>query len=100
MSSNDPWPHQPLFSSFVKTQHPKLLTMNYFPKSVFFLLAFLAPASATSGSNAHVVEMENLELSVELMSKFHSWVEEHDKSYDSHEEKMKRLMIWVENDGM
>ena len=74
--------------------------MNYFPKSVFYLLALVAPVSANSGINAHVEEMHHLELSVELMSKFHSWVEEHDKSYDSHEEKMKRLKIWVENDGM
>lgn len=77
--------------------------MMYFPKSALFLLAFAAPVSAhtvlkDTGLNARVEEMENLELSVELMAKFHSWTKEHDKSYDSHEEKMKRLQIWMEND--
>ena len=77
--------------------------MNYFPKSVFFLLA-LASASAHKvlvepGMNAHVEEMENLGLSIQLMTKFRSWSEDHGKSYESHSEEMKRLKIWVENDG-
>lgn len=78
--------------------------MNYFPKAVFFLLALVAPVGAhtvlrDTGVNAIVEEMENLDLSVELMAKFHSWAEEHDKSYDSHDEKLRRLKVWVENDG-
>ena len=78
--------------------------MNYFPKSVFFLLALVAPvgahtALAGTGINARVEEVEKLELSVELVAKFHSWADEHEKSYGSDEEKMKRLQIWIENDG-
>jgi Cathepsin propeptide inhibitor domain (I29) len=78
--------------------------MNYFPKSVFFLLAFVAPvgaynAAAESDLNLRMEEVEHLSVGVELMAKFHSWTEEHDKTYDSHEEKLKRLQIWVENDG-
>jgi len=78
--------------------------MTYFPKSVFFLLALVVPTSAHTVlkdagiHNDHVVEMENLELSVKLMTKFRSWAVEHDKSYDSHEDEMERLEIWVEND--
>lgn len=71
--------------------------MNYFPKSVFFLLAFVAPAHSAT-MDVRMEEVENLKVGVELMAKFHSWSEEHDKTYDSHEEKMKRLQIWVEND--
>lgn len=48
--------------------------------------------------NANVEEMENLELSVELMAKFRSWQEYHGKEYDDHEERMKRLKVWIEND--
>jgi len=50
--------------------------------------------------NVNVEEAANLGLSVELMAKFHAWSDYHEKSYESHEEKMKRLKIWVQNDGM
>ncbi|CAB9499922.1 Senescence-specific cysteine protease SAG39 [Seminavis robusta] len=69
--------------------------MNYFPKSVFFLLALVAAPSVATNEGLEVAE--HLELGVELMAEFHSWVDEHEKSYDSHEEKLKRLQIWVEN---
>jgi hypothetical protein len=71
--------------------------MNYFPKSVFFLLAFVV--SSSHAVKEHVIAVDHLEASVEVMSKFHSWTAQHEKSYDSHDEKMKRLRIWVENDG-
>jgi C1A family cysteine protease len=48
--------------------------------------------------NHNIEEMENLELSMDLMEKFRSWADFHEKTYDSHEEKMKRLQIWIEND--
>lgn len=74
--------------------------MMNFPKSIFFLLALVAPAAAAPEvlMNARVGEMQNLELSVEVMAKFHSWIHEHGKSYGTHEEKSKRLRIWAEND--
>jgi C1A family cysteine protease len=37
-------------------------------------------------------------LSVELMAKFKSWVDFHGKNYESHDEKMQRLQIWLDND--
>ena len=71
--------------------------MNYFPKSVFLLLSLVVGNSHAEQGHAMVVE--KLEASVELMAKFHSWTEEHAKSYDTHDEKLKRLQIWIENDG-
>jgi hypothetical protein len=56
--------------------------------------------SISHAANEHVITVDKLEASVELMSKFHSWTAEHEKSYDSRDEKTKRLKIWVENDGM
>lgn len=32
------------------------------------------------------------------LSKFHSWMEEHGKEYNSHEEKLKNLETWMKND--
>jgi len=32
------------------------------------------------------------------LTKFHSWMEEHGKEYNSHEEKLKNLKTWIEND--
>lgn len=73
------------------------------PKIAFFLLSSTGAAMAHEvlkepGLNKNIEEAENLELSVELLSKFHSWADYHGKSYDTHEEKMERLAIWVEND--
>lgn len=79
--------------------------MMLFSKTAFFFLAMGAANAANpvltepTLKNHAIKEMEHLELSVELMSKFRSWVEYHDKTYDSHDEKMKRLKIWVQNDG-
>ena len=79
--------------------------MKYlFPKLAFFLLSSCAPTVAHQvlkepSLNQHVEAAENLGLSVELMAKFHSWAEYHDKTYESHEDKMERLKIWVQNDG-
>jgi hypothetical protein len=90
------------FFAYFCVEQIQLFTM-FFSRSVFCLLV-LGAASANKMLqhpvvNEHVLEAENLELSVELMSRFHSWVEFHDKKYDSHEEKMKRLKIWIQNDG-
>lgn len=77
--------------------------MNYFPKIAFLLLAATGSASAhqvLKDSSVGVQEMENLELSVELMAKFHSWVGEHDKSYKTPEEKSERLQVWMANDEL
>jgi hypothetical protein len=38
-------------------------------------------------------------LSHELLSAFKKWMVFHGKEYDSHEEKLKRLQIWIDNDG-
>lgn len=38
-------------------------------------------------------------LTLELMQKFQKWTAFHGRQYDSHEEKMKRLQIWIDNDG-
>jgi C1A family cysteine protease len=54
-------------------------------------LLFLTASGATR------VESE-ASLSVELMSKFKGWVDFHQKMYDSHENKMERLNIWLNND--
>jgi hypothetical protein len=55
-------------------------------------LLFLTASGATR------VESE-ASLSVELMSKFKGWVDFHQKMYDSHDNKMERLNIWLNNDG-
>jgi len=38
-------------------------------------------------------------LSVELMAKFKSWSDYHGREYVSHDEKMRRLQVWLDNDG-
>jgi len=53
---------------------------------------------ALTGS-AFAVSVEEGNLSIELMTKFKNWVDFHGKAYDSHDEKMKRLQIWLDNDG-
>lgn len=58
--------------------------------STLALLAVLSGAAAVSVDDG---------LSVELMAKFKSWSDYHGKSYESHDEKMKRLQIWLDNDG-
>ena len=76
--------------------------MNYFPKLAFFLLAASGSAHQViqdKSLNVNVEEMANLELSVELMAKFHEWVGEHEKSYGSPQETMDRLKIWIANNG-
>jgi len=35
---------------------------------------------------------------LEHMSKFHSWMEYHQKQYSNHDEKIQRLKTWIEND--
>ena len=81
--------------------------MNYFPKFTFFLLASSTACSSSSAHqvlkdetmNAKVEEMANLDLSVELVAQFHAWVDEHEKVYETQEEKMERLKVWIANDG-
>jgi hypothetical protein len=46
-----------------------------------------------------VFASEEQPLSVELMTKFQHWTQFHQKEYESHEQKMERLRIWLENDG-
>ena len=55
-------------------------------------LSLGAAAAAAAAEQGEVV-------SVELMAAFRSWSDDHGKDYDSHEEKMKRLRIWLNNDG-
>jgi cathepsin L len=58
--------------------------------STFAVLLILA-ASSTNAANVEEG------LSVELMSKFKHWTDYHHKTYDSHDEKMQRLSIWLDN---
>ena len=51
------------------------------------------------GGSASAVSVEEGDLSIALMTKFKNWVDFHGKNYDSHGEKMKRLQIWLDNDG-
>lgn len=51
---------------------------------------------AASSASAAVAEET---LSTALMTDFKKWVDYFGKQYDSHEEKMKRLEIWVNNNG-
>jgi hypothetical protein len=57
-------------------------------------LTFLLLAAASSASS-----VEEGVGTIELLSKFRSWVEKHDKTYHSHAEEMKRLKIWSDNHG-
>lgn len=60
------------------------------------LSLFLATSCLTAASVAGTsVSLDHL--SVELMAKFKSWSDYHGKQYDSHDEKMSRLQIWLEN---
>lgn len=52
---------------------------------------------ATTAAAATSVNRDNV--SVELMAKFKSWSDYHRKQYDSHDEKMTRWQIWLENHG-
>lgn len=57
-----------------------------------FLLSLTATVMADNNNDEQP-------LSFELMAKFQHWTLFHQKEYDSHEQKMERLRIWLENDG-
>ena len=40
-----------------------------------------------------------LDVTLEATAKFNDWVEAHGKEYDTQQEKLTRLQIWLENDG-
>jgi C1A family cysteine protease len=61
-------------------------------------LSFLILGVVFSSGVATAVNVEQEPLSVELMTRFKKWEDYHGKQYDSHNEKMKRLQIWVDND--
>jgi len=68
-----------------------------------FLLLVLNAASASQLREMKppattLDEVGGIEWNVELMSKFHSWMELHGREYKSMEEKLHRLGLWVEND--
>lgn len=56
-------------------------------------------SSLLTGRATAAVNVEDGGLSIEQMVQFQNWAEFHGKSYDSHEEKMTRLQIWLNNDG-
>jgi len=36
---------------------------------------------------------------VQLFAEFHQWMDFHQKSYETKDEKHERLQIWLDNDG-
>jgi len=73
-----------------------------FSKNFLLILALVSGSAA--GNLDHLrepsVRIDGVDeaLTVEVMSRFHSWMEFHGKQYDDHDVKMKRLYTWMEND--
>jgi len=70
------------------------------------LLAFLLSTVAVQSSSLRnkgvetadtEEEMRSISLSAELMGKFQSWMEDHEKEYPSERHKMAKLMTWIDN---
>lgn len=66
-----------------------------------FLLGLLVVGvvTASSSSNDNNVVDEPSFPAVELMVKFKKWMDYHDVTYDTHDEKLTRFHIWLDNDG-
>jgi hypothetical protein len=76
-----------------------------FASRTFTLLCILSsvPGSTIAGglgadSKGNAVSVSS-SVSVELMASFQNWADFHGKEYDSYEEKIQRLQIWLDNDG-
>jgi hypothetical protein len=58
-----------------------------------------AAASSSSSSDHGGLLADGLAAAAAVLAKFTSWADEHGKAYDSEEERTKKLMVWMENDG-
>jgi hypothetical protein len=63
-------------------------------KNILLVLAAISSASALK-----VAEGGEGGLTVELMGKWKLWTDAHGKTYESHEKKMERLQVWLDNNG-
>jgi hypothetical protein len=61
------------------------------------ILLVLAAISSTNALK--VAEGSEGGLTVELMGKWKLWTDAHGKTYESHEKKMERLQVWLDNNG-
>lgn len=61
-------------------------------KNILLVLAAISSASALK-----VKEGSEGGLTVELMGKWKLWTDAHGKTYESHEKKMERLQVWLDN---
>ena len=72
-----------------------LPTALLFPSAMLRLPALLllcvVSAMGTMAEESH--------LSAELMAKFQHWMTFHGKDYDSHDQRIERLRVWMDNDG-
>jgi hypothetical protein len=59
----------------------------------------LVLTAITSANALKVAEGSEGGLTVELMSKWKLWTDAHGKKYESHEKKMERLQVWLDNNG-
>jgi hypothetical protein len=64
-------------------------------KNILLVLA----ATSSSVVALNVAEGSEGGLTIELMSKWKLWTDSHGKKYDSHETKMERMQVWVDNNG-
>jgi hypothetical protein len=58
----------------------------------------ISDAAAAASSSSHGLLADGLAAAA-VLAKFSSWADEHGKAYESEEERSKRLMVWMENDG-
>jgi hypothetical protein len=65
-------------------------------KNILLVLAAISSASALKVKEGG---SEAVGLTVELMGKWKLWTDAHGKTYESHEKKMERLQVWLDNNG-
>lgn len=69
-------------------------------KNILLVLAAISSSSSSSSVSAlKVKEGGEGGLTVELMSKWKLWTDAHGKTYETHDKKMERLQVWLDNNG-
>ena len=65
------------------------------------LAALLTSVASAAGEHTHttVTSLEEGLHGLELMAKFSAWINEFEKSYETHEDFNQRLHNWLSNDG-
>ena len=73
-------------------------------RAIVLFLTFLSGTAATAATAATTTVHDDssplpVVQNLDVMGHFRSWMEKHEKTYDTHEETHLRMNIWMENHG-